>query len=1323
MRGRTQWGGDPDGIPNRTTDGLQSNASTSSNPPTIESGQAELKLLQDIAKSDIPPEVSFDESRSAVIATMCNYPTPTTANSIVSQYAQQHAVDTDPESTLEVQARNRALAARSTSSVSELLQAVEDTASTARERIAEAKRRLTNEISDRGGLQMLTGSSTTNDEGTLGEGGLPQQSALMSDDAPSLPLKGSSAQRPVDFEVIWNRQENRTLSPEQKQVIKILVQYLANKFAYDVDPIPAKACPAPPALLVHGRGGLGKTKIIKTLVHELGPANFELMAPTGSSAKVLGGATFHSELMIRSEGKGKLNALSSDDIAKLKMSFDGCQVVVLDEVSMVGSDMFHAIMSRLKDVGSDPTHPFGGFAVVVLGDFFQMGPVKDTSLLKPLIDSYLSPPSTTPTESAGSTKRAKKTVKSMDRKDQEVALALRTFIRIELRPHEHQRSRDDPDMEFLQTALRNTSIDFPVTDEVLNLLRTRTLSIETAQQARDTPGQFSWRDGIMVLRNQTRRLLNRVFVTAFGNENGLPLFQFQNKISGRFSSDVHDALHATYPSRLTTRLTIGTPVFITKNQAPADLGITNGTIGKVEGFVYNSSQDQLAFDAAVQRFFSDRSCIDTNDINASIISIPFPDRILVRVAGEDLTGLAVLASSKEDHEPGEDVIFPIQARSVRITLNKFEFAIQEHDLEPAFALTNYKIQSQTRPNMTLDLIRVPRSKMCLRALYVGLTRTTSFRGIHILPDNSGAPVNLNYMKNFTFDPYLRVFEQAYDDDGRISGERVRSLIRSGLLEKPQRKKKGAGHGSKPQTSFAEALAIQEQLRLMQEQGEQLLESEELPHRSGPNSPTVVDSTSHLKTSRRSGKRPMSKRKAQTQDRSSSSSSDAPRDSKPTRTRSKRKASQQDRSSSSSSHAPRDPRPIRTQKKAKASPRNAPSPPPTSFPQRLVGAHRWAGVSARGETVHFKLNGVQHRWDYSCPIDATQFALANAASRSNVFRALLERLHPKVAAYLRALWSPWERTSNVQLRQLRLSAALEMITRQIDNDASRQRRTGGRAPVHFRGEGRNRIVSTYGNIYDWLNCALPDRPFTSGKLHTDFTCTSVLLDTIRDRARLDSNDLRHNAHGVQNIPYLLPEYGGFLRHANELAASWRNQFEGIRCEKTLETPINEDDSTVRVTATEVITNMLTSNEHEAINVGSDQISTHPKGVVLIEDHNTGNRYKCGAPCFNDTKLVNFPALCVLCTHGAPPGQSWVEQALEISLEAPMQDGAHSSKNYALAAIVQHLPHHWTVSYYDYRNDTWFYHDGMQHSGNAQPCSDQTSSIQTNADTFYLVYVKL
>ena len=48
----------------------------------------------------------------------------------------------------------------------------------------------------------------------------------------------------------------------------------------------------------------------------------------------------------------------------------------------------------------------------------------------------------------------------------------------------------------------------------------------------------------------------------------------------------------------------------------------------------------------------------------------------------------------------------------------------------------------------------------------------------------------------------------------------------------------------------------------------------------------------------------------------------------------------------------------------------------------------------------------------------------------------------------------------------------------------------------------------------------------------------------------------------------------------------------------------DDSTVRVTATEVVTNMLTSNEHGAINVGNDQVSTQPKGVVYIEDHNTG-----------------------------------------------------------------------------------------------------------------------
>ena len=1050
----------------------------------------------------------------------------------------------------------------------------------------------------------------------------------------------------------------------------------------------------PPALLVHGRGGLGKTKIIKTLVHELGPANFQLMAPTGSSAKVLGGATFHSELMIRNEAKSKINALSSEDIAKLKMNFDGCKVVVLDEVSMVGSDMFHAIMSRLKDIGSDPVHPFGGFALIVLGDFFQMGPVQDTSLLKPLIDSYLSPPSsssghTSASAESAATKRAKKNKKPMATKDQEVALALRSLIRIELRPHENQRSRNDPDMEFLQTALRDTSLDFPVTDQVLNLLHSRSLSIQEAQQARGTPGRSSWRDGIMVLRNQTRRLLNRVFVTAFGKENGLPLFQFKNRIGGRFNSEVGDAFHAMYPTRLTTRLTIGTPVFITKNQAPADLGITNGTMGKVEGFVYNNPQDQDAFDAAVEGYFSDRSCIDANDIDASIISIPFPDRILVRVAGEDLAGLAILASSEQGREPGEDVIFPIQARNVKTTLNKTDVSIYEHDLEPAFALTNYKIQSQTRPNMTLDLVRAPgQAKICLRALYVGLTRTTSFSGIHILPDSSGAPANIDYLKKLPFDPYLRVFERAYDEDGRISGDRVRAAVRSGLLEKPQAKKTGAGHSSRPQHSPATNLAIQELIRTMQEESEE------------SDSPPVVDNTSQQKPSRSAGKRPMSKQTAQQQAPSSSSSSD---EVPLRRGRSRKQPLVQQQPST---------------KKIKAS-----TPTTSTISQSLVGAHRWAGISDRGEKVCFLLNEIQHRWDFSCPIDATQFALASAAARSNVFRTLLESLHPTVATYLRALWSPWERVSDAQLRQLRHDAALQMITRKIINDRSRQASTRSSATVRTSGRRRNKVVSTFGFISDWLDCALPDRPFTNATLYKDFTCTSVLLNTICQRANVALSDLQHTSHRFENVPYFIPENGGLLQHTNELTTSWRNQFEQRRCGKKLEVAITAENPTATVSVTNVVTDMLTSHEHEAIDLGSDRLNAHPKGVVYTEDRYIGNHYTCGAPCSNNSKLVNFPALCILNTQGAPPGHPWIEQDLEISLEAPMQDGTHGRKDYALAAIVQHLPNHWTASYYDQRIESWFYHDGIRHGGYAQPCRDQASSIHTDADGFHLVYVKL
>ena len=1305
-RGHTEWNGFPDDIPDRAADGLPDNdsskrRSTQSQQEIAQTAQTELKLLRDLAKAGADRECSFDENRSALIATMCNTPTPTTANDVILNTT--NSTTSNLESAVD-QARTSTLAARSARTLPELVQDVLDAAEHARHRVSEAVQQLTVQISDRRQRVMSAQHDNTAEPASAAVGGLPQESALLPHEN-SAPHVHHTFKSPVDFEAIWSRKENSTLSPEQKKVVQIIIQYVADLVAFEADPTPTKSAPAPPALLVHGRGGLGKTKIIKTLVHELGPAMFKLTAPTGSSAKALGGSTLHSAFMIRNETGVNINTLSSDDIAKLKGAFDTCKVVVVDELSMVGTRNFHAILSRLRDIG-DPSHHFGGFAVVFLGDFFQMNPVKDTSLLKPLIDSCLSPSNicrTTTSKKSTTTASAQRLAKSIDRQNEQVAAALRTLVRIELRPHDNQRSRDDPDMNFLQTALRNTSVDFPIDDVVLNLLRSRTLSISTAQRACHTPGQSSWRDGIMVLSNLTRVALNRVFVTAFGNENGLPIFQFQKKILGDCSPELRRAFHNAYPCRLTTRLTIGTPVFITKNQSPADLGVTNGTIGKVEGFVYKNPDDRTAFDAAVQSFFRDRSCTDANDDDASIITIPFPDRILVRVAGEDLAGLAILATSEGDNEPGDDVIIPISAHNDKIKLNGVTVTIQEHELEPAFALTNYKIQSQTRANMALDLVKAPgrKSQLCLRALYVGLTRPTSFNGIHILPDNSGAPPNLDHLRKLTFDPYLRVFEQAYDDAGKISNERVNAFAATGILEEHnkgrsnrgnQRRFQSQGASFSSSSNAAQARAMKKKRRML---GIPNPHRDDVPHEVAALAPSQGASATDASQQGWKQKKRRTQRVPHPRPLQEKSTTD---------TRCTKNISQSKKRKGSTTHD------LQNQGPSSSAPT-----------EHQVRAQRWAGADVPGERVTFTIRGNQYRWTNSCPIDATLFAVGNAAARSSAFRTMLEVHAQKVAAYVRALWSLMGVANNdAQLRQLRHEAAFDMITRQLQAD---ERRIESHRVVHLSGTHR-KIISTYGGITDWINLALPNRPFTCATHYEDFTCNSTILDIIRQRANLDSTDLRHTNNQIAYKHSLVAE-NGHLQRSNELLNSWNNQFAMIRCGQTLDTPVNIVNSAVAISAKQVVDDMVTSCEHEAIELGEDRLNTHPKGVVYVENHTSGIQYyTCGASCQCNTKLITFPPLLVLFTQGAQPGHLWLEQPLEVTLDAPMQATSQTSRErYSLAAIIQHLPGHWTASFHDERTGEWFYHDGLQNRGYPQRCNDQASTIQSNADTVRLVYVKL
>ena len=101
------------------------------------------------------------------------------------------------------------------------------------------------------------------------------------------------------------------------------------------------------------------------------------MCPTGKAAYLIGGKTIHGTLGIKPANSYKIyKHLPADQLNTLFVQFMNTKVVLLDEVSMVGCNLFRFIDLRLQKI-TGKNAPFGGLHVICFGDLYQLPPVKD----------------------------------------------------------------------------------------------------------------------------------------------------------------------------------------------------------------------------------------------------------------------------------------------------------------------------------------------------------------------------------------------------------------------------------------------------------------------------------------------------------------------------------------------------------------------------------------------------------------------------------------------------------------------------------------------------------------------------------------------------------------------------------------------------------------------------------------------------------------------------------------------------------------------------------------------------------------------------------
>ena len=126
-----------------------------------------------------------------------------------------------------------------------------------------------------------------------------------------------------------------------------------------------------PVVLVVGRAGTGKTRLVRYLRERPGGERQAVVAPTAIAALNAQAQTIHSFFKLPPL---LLDAKALPDERRFGVLYRRMQRLVIDEISMVRVDLIDAIDARLRAIrGSD--RPFGGVQIVMVGDFLQLPPV------------------------------------------------------------------------------------------------------------------------------------------------------------------------------------------------------------------------------------------------------------------------------------------------------------------------------------------------------------------------------------------------------------------------------------------------------------------------------------------------------------------------------------------------------------------------------------------------------------------------------------------------------------------------------------------------------------------------------------------------------------------------------------------------------------------------------------------------------------------------------------------------------------------------------------------------------------------------------------
>ena len=309
-------------------------------------------------------------------------------------------------------------------------------------------------------------------------------------------------------------------------------------------------------MLLHGPPGTGKSFLINRL-QECTNVEMRITATSGIAATSLKGTTID---WLLGSGRGERKK-SQVEIVRERLG--DATLLIVDEISMLGCKKLLTIDSVLQKVRKVPA-PFGGLDVIFVGDYAQLAPVRQLSIMDAMVNTTLA--YTQPAEYAIKT-----------------TALMRQFRKFELR--EFCRSQNCSLLSSILNKFRRTDSN----KDSLTISDIRDIGVASPNtfvsdiQFRDAP--------FLVATRKERDALTLRAGRIWAKQHGIPLYWWWKRPYRKLDSkDDADFAAESYSSRccgVREFFIKGAPCILKHNIAPSE-GYANGTRGTMVDAIYKN---------------------------------------------------------------------------------------------------------------------------------------------------------------------------------------------------------------------------------------------------------------------------------------------------------------------------------------------------------------------------------------------------------------------------------------------------------------------------------------------------------------------------------------------------------------------------------------------------------------------------------------------------------------------------------------------------------------------------------------------------------------